>query len=81
MLALPLPGASSSESNVISSPEVPGLLPGVSPVEPVEEEVSSVLVLIRVVEEAEELEEDEERGQSMAVKKARSEEARPLARA
>ena len=59
-----------------------GFLPGVSPVEPVvEEEGSLVLVLIRAVEEVEELEEDEERGQSMAVKKARSEEARPLARA
>jgi len=64
MLALPLPGPFSGESNIISSDEVPGLLPGVSPVEPVvevEEEGLLVLVLVAAVEEAEELDEDEER--------------------
>lgn len=82
MLALPLPGLSSSEWNIISSPDVPGLLPRVPPVEPaVEEEGSLVLVLVGAVEEAEELEEDEERGQLMAVRKACSEEARPPTRA
>ena len=62
----PLPSPSSGgESSIISSAEVPGLLPGVSPVEA----GSSVLVACAVVmvvvgaeeEEAEEAEEEEER--------------------
>ena len=42
---------------------------------------ATVKTLVGAVEEAEELEEDEERGQSMAVRKARSEGARLPTRA
>ena len=68
----PLPAPSSGESNIISSADVPGLLPGVSPVELVEEGSLEVLVACAVVaveglvvvgaaeEDAEEVEEEEE---------------------
>ena len=67
----PLPVPSSGESNIVSSGEVPGLLPGVPPVELVEDgllvlaacavvDVEGVVVVgAAAVEEAEELEGDE----------------------
>jgi len=60
----PLPAPSSGESNIVSSGEAPGLLPGVSPVELTEEDDGSLVSVacvegLVVVEEAEELEEEE----------------------